>query len=203
MATSTLEQINETLDRVAMDLVALKEREEEHVRAQAEREEQYARERAEREAQYARAQAERDRRDADFKAMMGNFVRNAGEAHEEFFYQSLRRVKRLGDIVIDRIEKNVHTANGRAEIDLIWFNRTSAGIIEVKQKAHPDDVDDLIARKVSAAKRAYPDYEQFYFGIATMVSNAALAQKAREAGIFLLTQGGEHLEVVNDHVRAF
>ncbi len=179
MATLTIEQINEILDRVARDLDALKER-----------------------------QAETAKMVDKIGQQLGDPGNNIGDASEEFFHRGTERTMEVAGIPVGTLFKNlVATAKvgGKqvaVELDIVGVNGDSAIAVEVKHKAHPDKVGELAADKVAAMKRLYPDHK-IYFALATMASNEALEQAAREAGIFLLTQGGENIKVVNDKVRAF
>ncbi len=180
MASPTIEEINATLNRTAQRLDRVAQQHEEF---------------------RSDMNALGDKIDR-LGGRMGGFMNNSGEVCEEYFYRGMLKAMQVGDIALDKLVKNVRSDDRMAEIDLIGINGDSVVFIEVKQKAHPDEVEALTDRKVAAARRMYPDHE-IYFGIASMVSSAALEDKARETGIFLLTQGGDDMQVVNDRVQPF
>ena len=132
------------------------------------------------------------------------FFGNYGEAVEEIFYRSLEEKMKLGDIVFDKIDRRVSTNNHSTEFDILLFNGDCVGIIEVKSKAHPKEVRSTINKKLQHFKIDYPQYakHKIFFGIATLVTNPTLIKMAKEEGIFLLTQKGDCLEVVNGDVKA-
>ncbi|MCK5876542.1 MAG: hypothetical protein KAG43_02815, partial [Candidatus Marithrix sp.] len=126
---------------------------------------------------------------------------------EEFFYRSLISDPNLGKIHFDTIYRNLpaNKKNLQDEFDIVLVNKTSIAIVEVKHKAHPKLVDDMLARKLPNFRTLFPYYKdlKLYGVIASMVSNSKLIEKAREAGLFFLTQQGNHVVLVNDEAKAF
>jgi len=78
-------------------------------------------------------------------------------------------------------------------------------LIEVKIKAHLDLVEQMIERKIPHLRLLFPKAEDYkiYAGIASLVSYDALVEKTRDKGLFLLTQQGKHIELVNQAVPFF
>jgi hypothetical protein len=76
---------------------------------------------------------------------LGNVTNNQGDVAEEFFFNSLANDTHLGSIYFDDIEKNTHKRRGKAEeeYDIIMTNGEVIGIVEVKYKAHENDLDRL------------------------------------------------------------
>ena len=136
---------------------------------------------------------------------LNNFIGNYGSIAEEYFYRSLEQKMSLGNIKFDRIERNIKENYHSCEFDIILFNGDSIGIIEVKSRARYDKIKEIINSKITNFKRDFEDYKNYkiYFGIASMVTNKNLVDTAKENGIFLLTQKGDHLELLNEEVRAF
>ena len=133
------------------------------------------------------------------------FMGNSAQITEEYFYRSLDKNKTLGKLKFDEINRNIKKTDESVEFDIILINGNSIGIIEVKNKAHPKDIRPLIEKKIKHFKLDYPEYEEYkyYFGIATVITNKTMIKEAKNEGIFLLTQNGEHLEIVNEEVNTF
>ena len=133
------------------------------------------------------------------------FIGNYADATEEYFYRSLEDTMKLGHISFDDIQRKVSITGSHVEFDIVLINGNSIGIIEVKSKAHPKDIQAMIAKKIQHFKIDYPEYSdyKYYFGIASLITNEDMEREARENGIFLLTQKGDHLEVVGEGVRSY
>ena len=155
-----------------------------------------------READYQRAEKEHERAEREWKKIRG-FMGNYGESNEEHFYRSLQERKRLGGMRFNKVVRNIRADDQSTEMDITMTNADCIVVIEVKTKAHPKDIQSLIEKKVAETKRLYPQHDKVYFGIASMVTDEKLIEAARIANIFLLTQKGDHIEVVNEQVREF
>ncbi len=139
--------------------------------------------------------------------LVGNIANNQGDSAEEFFYRSLLDNAYLGDMHFDTIYRNLPSHKGKLqdEFDVVLVNDKSVAIVEIKQKAHPNLIDDMLERKLPNFRTLFPYHQEqkLYGVIASMVSNDTLVEKAREAGLFFLTQKSQHIVLVNDKVRAF
>ena len=138
---------------------------------------------------------------------LGNVVNNQGDVAEEFFFNSLANDTHLGSIHFDDIEKNAHKRRGKTEeeYDIIMTNGDAIGIVEVKYKAHKNDLDKL-DRKMQNFKKLFPIYQNFkqYGAIALFHINDDAKTEALSRGYFVLqrsgdlvhTENGEHLMVL-------
>lgn len=90
-------------------------------------------------------------------------------------------------------------------MSLILTNNDSLAVIEVKIKAHLDLVDKMLGKKIPHLRQLFPKIEDYkiYAGIASLVSYDALVEKTRDKGLFLLTQQGKHVELVNQALPFF
>ena len=75
----------------------------------------------------------------------GNMKKNQGDVAEEFFFNSLIEDAHLGSIHFDDITMNMQKHRGQIqeEYDLVLTNGDAIGVIEVKYKAHQNDLDKL------------------------------------------------------------
>ena len=135
---------------------------------------------------------------------LGNVTNNQGDVAEEFFFNSLANDAHLGGIYFDDIEKNGHKRRGKTEeeYDIIMTNGDSVGIVEVKYKAHENDLDRL-DRKMQNFKKLFPIYQNYkqYGAIASFHINDTAKREALSRGYFVLQRSGDlvHTES-SDHL---
>jgi hypothetical protein len=139
--------------------------------------------------------------------LVGNIGRNQGDVAEEFFYNSLAEDTHLGAIRFDDISKNEQKRRGKTEeeYDIVMTNGDAIGIVEVKYKAHQNDLQKL-ERKMRNFKKLFPVYERYklYGAIASFHINKDAKNEALQRGFFVLersgkvlhTESGEHLLVL-------
>ncbi|HHB93178.1 MAG TPA: hypothetical protein ENK59_08220 [Thioploca sp.] len=139
--------------------------------------------------------------------LVGNIANNQGDFAEEFFYRSLINDPNLGQIHFDTIYRNLPANKNKLqdEFDIVLINEKCVAIVEIKQKAHPKLIDDMLARKLPNFRTLFPYYKELklYGAIASMVSNNKLVDRAKKAGLFFLTQQGNHIVLVNDKAKVF
>jgi hypothetical protein len=138
---------------------------------------------------------------------LGNVTNNQGDVAEEFFFQSLIKDNHLGSIHFDDVVKNMEKHRGQIqeEYDLVMTNGDAIGIVEVKYKAHENDLDKL-DRKMQNFKKLFPIYQNYkqYGAIASFHINDAAKKEALKRGYFVLqrsgdlvhTESSEHLTVL-------
>ncbi len=175
----------------------------------------FAAEREQRDAEREQRDAERDRRHDQLEAQLaktdaklnkvaklfGDMNNNRGAEAEEFFFHSLRKNPKIAGIDFDTVHRNLSGEKGKIsdEFDLVLVNGDSLALIEVKTKAHLDLVDKIIDKKIPHLKILFPHFKNYkiYAGIASLVTYPDLIEKVNEKGLFLLTQQGKHLEIIN------
>jgi hypothetical protein len=127
-------------------------------------------------------------------AMVGSISHNQGDVAEEFFYQSLISNNRLGSITFDDITKNMekHKGNLQEEYDLFMTNGDSIAIVEVKYKAHINDVKRL-ERKFNNFKKLFPIYKDYklYGALAAFHMNDDAKEETLNQGFFALQRTGD------------
>lgn len=131
---------------------------------------------------------------------LGNVTRNQGDVAEEFFFHSLVKDTRLGQIHFEDVTKNMakHRGQIQEEYDLVLTNGNAIAIIEVKYKAHQKDLDKL-ERKMRNFKTLFPIYQAFkqYGAIASFHINEDAKNEALERGYFVLQRCGELVHAEN------
>jgi len=135
---------------------------------------------------------------------LGNVTNNQGDVAEEFFFQSLIKDNHLGSIRFDDVVKNMEKHRGQIqeEYDLVMTNGDAIGIVEVKYKAHENDLDKL-DRKMKHFKKLFPIYQNYkqYGAIASFHINDNAKKEALKRGYFVLQRSGNLIHTESsDHL---
>ena len=130
---------------------------------------------------------------------------NNGQSAEEFFFRSVRKTLKLAGIQFDRIERNVSLSEESPEFDMMLINGSHVMLLEVKYKAHPDQVEELAKGKTKFFRKQYTDYQNhaLHFGIASMIVQKDLITASQKAGVYLITQEGDHVAVANGYLKSW
>lgn len=136
---------------------------------------------------------------------LGNVTNNQGDVAEEFFFNSLIKDNHLGTIYFDDVVKNMEKHRGQIqeEYDLVMTNGDAVAVVEVKYKAHENDLDKL-DRKMKHFKELFPIYRNYkqYGAIASFHINDDAKKEALRRGYFVLQRSGDlvHTES-SEHLR--
>ena len=157
----------------------------------------------------AKTDAQIAKTDAKFKTMqkmLDGISGNQGSVAEEFFYNSLKSKPVLGNIQFDRVTPQliVGRKGKQNEYDVVLVNGASVGIVEVKYKAHVNDLEQVHA-KVQRFRTDCPEFKDFaiYGGIAGLSVPHAVSEAAKVQGLFVLTRKGVALDVQTEGMREF
>ncbi len=130
--------------------------------------------------------------------LLGNIANNQGDVAEEFFFNTLRDTLKVGNLKFDDIAKNQFKERGgvRDEFDIFLTNGDSVAIVEVKYKAHENDIEKIKTKKVPNFRKLFPIYKDYklYVGIAGFHINEDIVKKAEENGFFVLKRKGDIVE---------
>ena len=90
------------------------------------------------------------------------------------------------------------------EFDIVLFNHTSVALIEVKYKAHENDIPKVL-KKAETFRILFPDYKDFkiYLGLATMAFYPELEQACINQGIAIIKQVGDTVVINDKHLKVF
>ena len=117
--------------------------------------------------------------------MYGGVANNQGDVAEEFYFNSLKSRPILNGIEFDFTESVTRYYKGiEDEYDILLVNAKDVFIIEVKYKAHPEDLERLIHKKAPNFKKLFPGYKNYthHLGLASFYISddvKALALKSR------------------------
>jgi len=162
---------------------------------------------AENEKLMRETKVENDRRMKKYDEIMGSWANNHGEFAEEYFFNSFENGKQnfFGE-KFDRIMKNVKGLDYviKDEYDIVLVNGKSVGIVEVKFKAHENDIPKVI-RKAETFKANHPNYanHQIYLGLATMAFYPVVEQECINQGIAVIKQVGDTVVINDKHLKVF
>jgi hypothetical protein len=83
-------------------------------------------------------------------------------------------------------------------------NGKSVGIIEVKFKAHENDIPKVL-KKAQTFRVNFPEYEnhQVYLGLATLSFYDELENACKDAGIAIIKQVGDTVVIADEHLKVF
>ena len=145
-------------------------------------------------AQLARSDARLDR----LATMYGGVANNQGAVAEAFYFNSLKHNLVLRGIHFDSIYKNLASKRHgiEDEYDILLLNGRDVLIIEVKYKAHPDDLKVLIDKKAVNFKPLFPLYKDhnLHLGLASFYLDDETIQSALNQGITVLQRKGDLIE---------
>ncbi|MDR2232455.1 MAG: hypothetical protein LBE56_04945 [Tannerella sp.] len=138
---------------------------------------------------------------------VGSVTYNNGSFAEEYFFNAFENGKRdfFGE-KFDEIRKNVEGFYGgiEDEYDILLINGKSVGIVEVKYKAHENDIPKVL-KKVETFRYLFPNFEscKVYLGLASMSFYPKLEQECIKEGIAVIKQVGDKVVIYDDHLKVF
>ena len=150
---------------------------------------------------------ETDRRMKELQKTVGGWANNHGSFAEEYFFNSFENGKQkfFGEH-FDEIQKNVSSIwqGVKDEYDIVLYNHASVALIEVKYKAHKNDVPTVL-KKAETFKILHPYYKDYkiYLGLASMAFYPELEQECIENGIAIIKQVGDKVVIHDKHLKVF
>jgi len=126
--------------------------------------------------------------------MIGGISANQGDVAEDFFYNSFIKDNHLGEFSFDDITKSMakHRGKMQEEYDIFLTNGESIAIIEVKYKAHFEDIKKL-ERKFNNFKTLFPIYKDYklYGAMASFYFNQETKDELLKQGYFIVERSGD------------
>jgi hypothetical protein len=140
------------------------------------------------------------------KRILSGIGVNLGDVAEDFFGTSLQEKKKLGDIQFDAVALQLKAHKGKVqdEFDIVMYNGHAIGLVEVKHKVHPSDIEKLVSAKLPNFRKLFPQYADFdfYLGIAGMSVPKDATEMAEKSGLAVLRQKGDVLQM-NTNLKPF
>ena len=156
---------------------------------------------------FEKYQEDYERRMKNMEKRVGAWDHNHGSFAEEYFFNSFEKGQQnfFGE-TFDEIRRHVNPKerNLEDEYDIVLYNGTSVAIIEVKYKAHENDVFRVL-KKAETFKILCSSYKDFklYLGLASMAFYPALEQKCMDEGIAIIKQVGDKVIINDEHLKVF
>jgi len=146
-----------------------------------------------------------NRRMKKLEETMGAWSNNSGLIAEEYFFNSFEKGKKnfFGE-KFDEIKKNMKGAETDDEFDIVMLNGKSIGLVEVKYKAHENDLPQIV-NKANAFRINFPKFKKhkLFLGLATMAFYPKLKQECINQGIAVIKQAGDTVVIYDEHLKAY
>ena len=153
------------------------------------------------------SQKETDRQIKELKDVIGGTGNNLGFFAEEYFFNSFEYGKKdfFGE-KFDSIRRNVPAGleGNKDEYDIVLVNGKSVAIVEVKFKAHENDLPKIV-KKAETFRINYPKYEnhRIFLGLASMSFYSDVEKKCFDEGIAIVKQVGNTVVINDEHLKEF
>ena len=145
-------------------------------------------------AQMAKTDAKLDR----LAEMYGGVGNSQGAVAEEFYFNSLSANPVLGGVRFDWVDKNITRSRAGVtdEFDLLLVNGRTVYVVEVKYKAHENDLRRLLDDKAANFRRLFPEYadREARLVLAAFHVHDELKRAALKQGVTVLQRKGDLIE---------
>ena len=158
--------------------------------------------------QLAASRADYDRRMKNMNEMLGGMANSNGDFAETYFFNSIEKDKNIFgehfDECISSSKRYSKDNRTRTEHDILLVNGKSVAIVEVKYKAHKEDIEKLI-NKLPSFRTLYPQYRShgIYLGLAAMSFEKGVEEETVKQGIAVIKQVGDTTVVSDGHLKVF
>jgi hypothetical protein len=138
---------------------------------------------------------------------VGGWANNHGSFAEEYFFNSFEKGQQnFFGKKFDEIQKHLSAfwKGVEDEYDIVLYNDDAVAIIEVKYKAHVNDVP-IVLKKAETFRILFPNYKDFkiYLGLASMSFYTELEQECINEGIAIIKQVGDSVIINDKHLKVF
>jgi hypothetical protein len=138
---------------------------------------------------------------------LGGWANNQGSFAEEYFSNSFEKGKKnfFGedfDIFAKKLKN--YWQGIEDEYDIVLYNHTSVALIEVKYKAHENDIPKVL-NKANTFRILFPNYKDFkiYLGLASLSFYPELEQECIKQGIAIIKQVGDTVVIYDEQLKTF
>ena len=154
-----------------------------------------------------RKQEETDRLVRETQKTVSGWAHNHGSFAEEYFFCSFENGRKnfFGE-TFDDIARNLKNfwQGIEDEYDIVLYNHDSVALIEVKYKAHENDIPKVL-NKAKTFRILFPHYKDFkiYLGLASLSFYPELEQECIKEGIAIIKQVGDTVVINDKHLKVF
>ncbi len=132
--------------------------------------------------------------------MYGGVGNNLGAAAEEFYHNSLKADPVLAGTRFESVDRNIMRSRAglEDEFDLLLVNGREVFVVEVKHKAHENDLARLLDEKAPNFRRLFPEHagRRQRFALAAFHINDDLKKAALARGVTVLQRKGDVIETL-------
>jgi len=149
--------------------------------------------------------ADFDERMKKLEKQIGGIGNNNGLIAEEYFFNSFENgQKNFFGEKFDDIRKNVKGLKIDDEYDILLINGQYIGIVEIKYKAHENDIPKIL-KKAETFRANFTDYkdQKVYLGLATMAFYPDLENECIKNGIAIIKQVGDTVVIYDEHLKKY
>ena len=136
---------------------------------------------------------------------IGGISNSNGLFAEAYFFNSFDQGRQtfFGE-KFDAIKKNLKGTVTDDEFDMVMLNGHFVGLVEVKFKAHENDIPKVL-KKASTFRANFPKYQnhKIYLGLATMAFYPELEEECVRQGIAVIKQVGDSVVINDKHLKVF
>ena len=150
-------------------------------------------------------QAETDRLIKGLAKEVGGMSKNNGIIAEEYFFNAFERGQtNFFNEKFYEIKKNLKGIETDDEFDVVMINGHSIGVVEVKYKAHENDLPQM-RQKAEAFRINFPKYKnhRVYLGLASMAFYPKLEEECKKQGIAIIKQVGDKVIIYEENLKTF
>jgi len=138
---------------------------------------------------------------------VGGIEDNQGHHAEQFFQGVFEKKLEFGRIKYDEMIPNLkHKSNkGEIEFDIALVNGDSIALIEVKNRIHPNFVNELAEKRIEKFREYFREFDKYnvYLGIAGFSFSEEVLDRASAYGVGIVKQAGDGVEISADNLRAY
>ena len=158
------------------------------------------RERKENDREYRQRMKKLDKR-------IGSIGNNNGNIAEQYFINSFDEGETnfFGEKFDDMAPRVKGLKKGfRDEYDILLINGKSIGIVEIKYKAHENDIPKVI-KKAETFRVNFPEYQhhKVYLGLASLAFYPELEEACLKNGIAIVKQVGDTVIISDEHLKVY
>ncbi len=147
-------------------------------------------------AQQAKTEAKLNR----LAEMYGGVGNSLGAAAEEFYHNSVKANPVLAGVRFDFVDRNITRSRAglEDEFDLLLVNGREVFVVEVKYKAHENDLARLLDQKAPNFRRLFPEHadRRQRLALAAFHFHDELKQAALAQGVTVLQRKGDVIETL-------
>jgi len=153
------------------------------------------------------SQKETDRQMKELQKTVGGITNNQGSFAEEYFFNSFENgQKNFFGEKFDDVKKQLKNfwQGIEDEYDIVLYNHASVALIEVKYKAHLNDIPAVL-KKAETFRILFPNYKDFkiYLGLASMSFYSDLEEECINQGIAVIKQVGDTVVINDTNLKVF